>query len=151
MGFFGRVSDMFKGEDGYMEEEEENFGAVEEEETAENIEMKAAPASAPKSTGIGSSAPLEMKVVKPERIENAFGIGEHLLARRTVVINFEETNKETIRRILDFVGGVVFAIDGNIKKVSDATYIATPKNVDVTADVDTAQRPDDSPKSRELF
>lgn len=150
MGFFGRVSDMFKGEDGYMEEEE-NFNAVEEEENAEEPEMKAAPASAPKTTGIGSSAPLEMKVVKPERVENAFGIGEHLLARRTVVINFEETNKETIRRILDFVGGVVFAIDGNIKKVSDATYIATPKNVDVTADVSANPQPAEAPKSRELF
>lgn len=151
MGFFGRVSDMFRGEDGYMEEEEENFGNVEEEETAEPVEMKTAPASAPKTTGIGSSAPLEMKVVKPERVENAFGIGEHLLARRTVVINFEDTNKETIRRILDFVGGVVFAIDGNIKKVSDATYIATPKNVDVTADVSANPQPAEQPKARELF
>ena len=87
-------------------------------------------------------------MVKPDRIDSAFGIGEHLLARRTVVINFEETNKETVRRILDFLGGVVFAIEGNIKKVSDATYIVTPKNVDVTAD--TVAQPE-APKSRELF
>lgn len=150
MGFFGKVSDMFRGEDGYMEEEEENFGAVEEDEGVENVEMKAAPATAPKATGVGSSATLEMKVVKPDRIESAFSIGEHLLARRTVVINFEETNKETIRRILDFLGGVVFAIDGNIKKVSDATYIVTPKNVDVTADAVAGAQPE-APKSRELF
>ncbi len=147
MGFLGRINDMFKDNDSYVEEEEENF-ATDDEGTAEEFEQKSAPASAPKSTGVGSSAALEMKVVKPDRIDSAFGIGEHLLARRTVVINFEETNKETIRRILDFLGGVVFAIEGNIKKVSDATYIVTPKNVDVTADTAPQQ---EAPKSRELF
>ncbi|MBP5231161.1 MAG: cell division protein SepF [Clostridia bacterium] len=144
MGFFGRVGEMFKGEDNYNPEEEENFNEEENEQPADA--RPAAPA--PKTTNIGSGAALEMKVVKPDRFDSAVGIGEHLLARRTVVINFEETNKETIRRILDFLGGVVFAIEGNIKKVSDATYIVTPKNVDVTAEA-AAQA--EEPKSRELF
>lgn len=148
MGILERIGGMFKEDDNYIDEEE-NF-VVGEEESAEEFEpaTPAAPAAAPKTTGVGSSAALEMKVVKPERIDSAFGIGEHLLAKRTVVINFEETNKETIRRILDFLGGVVFAIEGNIKKVSDATYIVTPKNVDVTADAVPQQ---EAPKSRELF
>lgn len=145
MGFFGRVGEMFKGEDNYNVEDEENFNN--EEENNEEAAMAATPAT-PKTTNVGSNAALEMKVVKPERFDAAVGIGEHLLARRTVVINFEETNKETIRRILDFLGGVVFAIEGNIKKVSDATYIVTPRNVDVTADAPVQT---EEPKSRELF
>ena len=147
MGFLGRINEMFKDTDGYVDEEEENFSSN-DEETTEQFETKATPSPAPKTTGVGSSAALEMKVVKPERIDSAFGIGEHLLAKRTVVINFEETNKETVRRILDFLGGVVFAVEGNIKKVSDATYIVTPKNVDVTADSVPQAEP---AKSRELF
>ena len=146
MGFLGRINDMFKEDDSYLEEEE-NFG-VSDENAEENFAEKAAPAAASKSTGVGSAASLEMKVVKPERMDAAFGIGEHLLAKRTVVLNFEDTNKETVRRILDFLGGVVFAIEGNIKKVSDATYIVTPKHVDVTADVPPQA---EAPKSRELF
>jgi cell division inhibitor SepF len=146
MGFLGRINDMFKEDDSYLEEEE-NFN-VSDENTEESFEEKAAPAAAAKSTGVGSAASLEMKVVKPERMDAAFGIGEHLLAKRTVVLNFEDTNKETVRRILDFLGGVVFAIEGNIKKVSDATYIVTPKHVDVTADVPPQA---EAPKSRELF
>ena len=145
MSFLGRINDMFKDSEGYVDEEEENFTST-EEEPVETFETKAAPAATPKTTGVGSSAALEMKVVKPERMDAAAGIGEHLLAKRTVVINFEDTNKETVRRILDFLGGVVFAIEGNLKKVSDTTYIVTPKNVDVTADA-TKQ---DAPK-RELF
>lgn len=146
MGFLGRINEMFKDDDSYLEEEE-NFN-VADENAEETYEEKAAPAAAPKSTGVGSAASLEMKVVKPERMDAAFGIGEHLIAKRTVVLNFEDTNKETVRRILDFLGGVVFAIEGNIKKVSDSTYIVTPKNVDVTADVPPQA---EAPKSRELF
>ena len=146
MGFLGRINEMFKEDDNYLDEEE-NFN-VSDETTEETFEEKAAPATAPKSTGVGSAASLEMKVVKPERMDAAFGIGEHLLAKRTVVLNFEDTNKETVRRILDFLGGVVFAIEGNIKKVSDSTYIVTPKHVDVTADVPPQA---EAPKSRELF
>lgn len=147
MGFLGRINDMFKDGEPYVEEDEESF-APDTEETTETFEPKAAPTAAPKTTGVGSSAALEMKVVKPDRMDAAFGIGDHLLARRTVVLNFEDTNKETVRRILDFLGGVVFAIEGNIKKVSEATYIVTPKNVDVTADVPPQP---ETPKSRELF
>ena len=142
MGFFGRVGEMFKGEENYNNQEEENFN----EEVEEQPETKAP--VAPKTTNIGSGAALEMKVVKPERYDSAVGIGDHLLARRTVVINFEDTNKETVRRILDFLGGVVYAIDGNIKKVSDMTYIVTPKNVDVSADAAVQA---EETKSRELF
>lgn len=145
MGFLGRINDMFKEDDSYIDEEE-NFAIG--DEPAEEMAQPSAPAAAPKTTGVGSSSALEMKVVKPDRIDSAFGIGDHLLARRTVVINFEETNKETVRRILDFLGGVVFAIEGNIKKVSDSTYIVTPKNVDVTADSVPVQ---EESKSRELF
>lgn len=147
MKFWERVGDMFKENEGY-EDEEETFG-VEEEETAEEFETAAAtPASAPKTTGVGSSASLEMKVVKPDKVDSAFSIGDHLLAHRTVVINFEDTNRETMRRILDVLGGVVFAIEGNIKKVSDSTYIATPKHVDVTTD---AAAKAEEPKTRDLF
>ena len=146
MGFLGRINEMFKDDDSILEEEESYNVAEETEE--EVMEEKAAPAAAAKTTGVGSAASLEMKVVKPERMDAAFGIGEHLLAKRTVVLNFEDTNKETVRRILDFLGGVVFAIEGNIKKVSDSTYIVTPKHVDVTADVPPQA---EAPKSRELF
>lgn len=147
MGFLGRINEMFKDDESYIDEEE-NFGTG-DEGTEEAFETKqAAPAAAPKSTGVGSTASLEMKVVKPERMDSAFGIGDHLLAKRTVVLNFEDTNKETVRRILDFLGGVVFAIEGNIKKVSESTYIVTPKHVDVTAD---AVPQTEAPKTRELF
>ena len=93
-----------------------------------------------------------MKVVKPERFDEVRTIGEHLLARRTVVLNLEETNKETTKRIIDFLCGVVFAIDGQVKKVANATYVVTPKNVDVSGEQpEAAAVEEEQSRPRELF
>ena len=75
-----------------------------------------------------------MKIIKPERYEDVTGIAQHLLHRRTVVLNLESTNKETIRRIIDFLSGVAFAIGGNLNRVANSTYVITPKNVELSDD-----------------
>ena len=79
-----------------------------------------------------------MKIVKPEKFEDVTGIADHLLEKRTVVLNLENTNKETIRRILDFLTGTTYAIEGKIKRAANSTYVITPKNVDVSADLEQA-------------
>ena len=79
-----------------------------------------------------SGSNLELKVVKPERFDNVPQIANHLLNRRTVVLNLEETNKETARRLLDFLSGVAYSINGNLKRVANNTYVITPCNVDVS-------------------
>ena len=69
---------------------------------------------------------IELKVVKPESYKNASQIADHLLGGRTVVLNLESTNKETARRLIDFLTGAAYAIGGDIKKVSNNTYVITP-------------------------
>ena len=81
-----------------------------------------------------SGSNLELKVVKPARFDNVSQIANHLLNRRTVVLNLEETNKETARRLLDFLSGVAYSINGNLKRVANNTYVITPCNVDVSGD-----------------
>ena len=61
-------------------------------------------------------------------------IADHLLNRRTVVLNLEATNKETARRIIDFLSGVAYAIDGLLSKVAINTYIITPANINVSGE-----------------
>ena len=79
----------------------------------------------------GTGAALEMKVVKPQQFDNVSQIAEHLLNKRTVVLNLENTSKETARRLIDFLSGVAFSIDGSIKKIATNAYVITPSNVDV--------------------
>ncbi len=86
----------------------------------------------PMSSGISlSGAALELKVVKPEHFESVPQIADHLLNKRTVVLNLENTNKETARRLIDFLSGVAYSIDGSLKKIASNAYVITPNNVDV--------------------
>ena len=153
MGIMDRIGTLFKGEDDFdevYEDYENEEEAVEEAAPAAPV-AKSAPAS--KTNGsISSGVSLEMKVVKPERFDEVQMIGEHLLARRTVVLNLEDTNKETTKRIIDFLGGVVFAIQGKVRKVANATYVVTPKNVEVSSE--QPEKPAEeqaAPKQRDLF
>ena len=78
-----------------------------------------------------SGTALELKVVKPQNFESVAQIADHLLNKRTVVLNLENTNKETARRLIDFLSGVAYSIDGALKKIATNAYVITPSNVDV--------------------
>ena len=75
-------------------------------------------------------------MVKPEKYDTATAekIANHLLNKRSVVLNLEATNKESARRLIDFLSGVVFSIGGYIQRVATNTFIAVPDNVDVSGE-----------------
>ncbi len=80
-----------------------------------------------------SGASVNMKVVRPKNYDGdtASQIANHLLNKCTVILNLEQTNKETSRRLIDFLTGVAYSIGGTLKKITDKTYVVTPANVDV--------------------
>ena len=84
--------------------------------------------------GVSQNSSIELKVVRPEKFEDVLLVANHLIAGRTVVIDFEITNRDTVKRIKDFLGGVAYSINGQLQKVANNTYIATPNNVDVSED-----------------
>ena len=88
-----------------------------------------------KVVNIAATTQLSVVLVKPERFEDASGIADHLNAKRTVVLNLESTNKEVSRRLIDFLSGVAYANEGQIKRVANSTYIITPYNVDFVGDL----------------
>ena len=88
-----------------------------------------------KVVNIHATTQLSVVLVKPEKFDNAAEIADHLRERRTVVLNLEETAKEVARRLVDFLSGVTYALDGKIKKVAASTYIITPYNVDIMGDL----------------
>ena len=78
---------------------------------------------------------LQVILVKPERYENVSEVADHLRNKCAVVLNLESTNKDTARRLVDFLSGCAYALDGKIKKVAISTYIITPLNVDIVGDL----------------
>ncbi len=87
-----------------------------------------------KVVNINATTQLQVVLVKPEKFENASDIADHLREKRTVVLNLETTNKDVSRRLIDFLSGVAYAQEGKIKRISAATYIITPYNVDIIGD-----------------
>ena len=72
------------------------------------------------------------KVLKPQTFEEVSGIADYLIDGCTVVLNTELLDKPTCRRMLDFLNGVTYTTDGDIKSVAVNTYIITPHDVDVS-------------------
>ncbi len=90
--------------------------------------------SAPMNNGNGfslSGQDIRVKIVRPKNFGSGSPIARYLLNKCTVVLNLEDTNRETARRLIDFLSGVAFSIDGTIKKAANNVYVITPSNVDV--------------------
>ena len=88
-----------------------------------------------KVVNINATTQLQVVLVKPERFEDASTIADQLNAKRTVVLNLESTGKEVSRRLVDFLSGVAYANNGQIKRVANSTFIITPYNVDIMGDL----------------
>lgn len=84
---------------------------------------------------INATTQLKVVLVKPERFEDASTIADHLNNKRTVVLNLESANKEISRRLIDFLSGVAYANNGQVKRVANSTFIITPYNVDIMGDL----------------
>lgn len=100
-------------------------------------ERKSGKGSQPSFTsGLGKpGSQIQVALVKPERFEDATAIADHLADNRTVVLNLEAANRETQRRLIDFLSGAAYAHDGRIKRVANSTFIITPSNVDVMGEL----------------
>lgn len=82
-----------------------------------------------KVVNIQATAQLQVVLVKPEVFTDAKQIADHLIAKKTVVLNLETASSENKRRIIDFLVGVAYANGGSLKPVANLTYIITPYNV----------------------
>lgn len=119
-----------------------------EDEVTEDERTEVRPHTESFGTGRGASvtvsggSSIEMKVVTPSRYDSVTQIADLLLSKKTVLLNLENTNKETAKRLIDFLSGVAYALHGDVQKVADNTYAITPSNVAVSKEsVGMAQAP----------
>lgn len=99
-----------------------------------------------------SGVNVNMKVVRPKSYDSdtASQIANHLLNKCTVFLNLENSNKETSRRLIDFLSGVAYSIGGSLKRIAANAYVVTPANVDVDeAKIKPAARREPQPEAKE--
>lgn len=141
-------------EDDYFDEEEEEYEKPapvrrstpkkmkeKEREIIEERPAKATPVkSSPKVTPIrqskraGGMNGMELRVIKPSSFDDARDITDTLLSGRAVVLNLEGMDIDLAHRIMDFTFGSCYAINGNLRKVSNYILVITPPGVDISGD-----------------
>lgn len=135
MGLMEKIKNfMTTEEEEYEDEEDVDLFAKAPDKAADAAKEESHNRSGNKVVNIHTTAQLQVVLVKPERFEDAVGIADHLGDKRTVVLNLESTNKDVSRRIVDFLSGVAYANNGQIKRVANSTFIITPYNVDIVGD-----------------
>ena len=84
-----------------------------------------------KVVNIHTTTQLKVVVYTPNSFDNAREIADHLKAKKPVVINLENVETSVARRIIDFLTGAVYAVDGSIQKIADRIFLIAPYNVGI--------------------
>ena len=87
--------------------------------------------------GINESA-VSLKLVAPKSLADTEKIADFLKAGCSVVLNIENISTEEVIRFMDFLHGVLYIIQGNMKQVSKTTFVATPNNVGIDTEENNA-------------
>lgn len=77
----------------------------------------------------------QVYVIKPQEFNEAQRVTDYLKEGRTIVINMEGIEVHAAQRIIDFIGGACYALDGSLQAISANIFIAAPHNIDVTGDL----------------
>ena len=77
---------------------------------------------------------LEVSIMKPTRFDDSQDICDMLLDERATVVNLEGIDLALAQRIMDFIAGAVYALNGKIHQISGLIFIVSPENVDISGD-----------------
>lgn len=87
-----------------------------------------------KVVNLSDANQLKLVVMQPNSFDDAQDVCDHLKEKKPVVINLEYADKDTARRLIDFLSGAVYGVDGHIQKVSSSIFLLVPYNVDILSE-----------------
>jgi cell division inhibitor SepF len=78
---------------------------------------------------------LKVVVVEPHSFDEVQGIADNLKSRRPVVINLELADAELAKRVVDFISGCTYALNGSLQKVGNGIFLSVPSNMDIACEL----------------
>ena len=75
---------------------------------------------------------IKMVISQPTTFEQSDEICSFLKEKKSIIVNLEYVNKDVARRIVDFISGGVYALNGYIQKVSNSIFLVAPSNYEIT-------------------
>ena len=140
MGF----KDYFKGILNVDDEEFETEEMLEEEETQQSFAKETPIKREPiirryttdrRARSEEDTAGMRVVLCKPDVFNDVAPIADHLRQGKTVVLNLETTERETSRRVVDFLSGSAYALSCKLKKVANNTFIIVPNSTDISGEL----------------
>ena len=137
----------------YDEEQEERparqrrtslFGNSSNESTAPSYSAKPTGTTAFSGQVVSMGNKQEVVLFRPVNFNDASKAADDLRSRRAVIVNMENVDKAMARRVVDFLSGCAYALDGKVKKIAQATYLFCPHNMEVVGDLENLQVEADS-------
>ena len=74
-------------------------------------------------------------LVEPRAFSEAQQIADYLKAKNQVVVNFKRVTSDVSKRILDFLNGIVYAIDGKMEKLGPGIVLCAPKGFEIEGNI----------------
>ena len=111
-------------------------------ETTDTYEPAAAPVSTtPSFSGqvLNMAGKQEVVLFHAKTFDDAAKAADELRRKKAVILNMENVDKSLTRRVVDFLSGAVYALDGSVKKIAQCTYLFCPHNMAVVGDLESIQ------------
>src|SRR5574344_284422 len=74
-------------------------------------------------------------LVEPRAFSEAQQIADYLKAKNQVVVNFKRVTTDVSKRIMDFLNGIIYAIDGNMQKLGPGIVLCAPKGCEIEGNI----------------
>ena len=127
-----KVWNFFGIEQDEDDEEIENYDEEYEQEEGEEEEERKLFGRKNKVVNMPQTNQVKMVISQPTNFEQSEEICQYLKERKACIVNLEYVNKDVARRIIDFISGGVYALDGYIQKVSNSIFLVAPSNYEIT-------------------
>jgi cell division inhibitor SepF len=134
------VVDKFKNILGLSEEDDDLYNEEFEDEAEPEIEeveddfARYGKNKKGKIIKINTTTSLNVVVMQIESFEEARDVADHVKTKRPVVVNLEKLDTAVARRVVDFLSGTSYSLDGNIQKISNGIFLVAPYNVGIMGD-----------------
>lgn len=145
MSFSSKISSFFNADDDLEEYDVEEIQQVERRDPSESKVTTESRDDRNIMALHNEKRPLEKKIMlfEPRIFSDVRAIATKLLAGQAAVVNFQRIDDEQAHRVVDFLSGVVFAVDGEIQRIGEQIFLCTPHDFEVEGNLTDTMRNSD--------
>lgn len=92
----------------------------------------------PSKASMNESGPFKMVIIEPKSLDECRKLIDNLRSRKPVIINLERVETELAKKMFDFLSGAIYALSGNVQRITQNIFVFAPKNVNINAKLDRA-------------